>query len=84
MELREDLKPCPFCGTLPTTAINYSRCGGGELRLTYSVVCPRCKITKSLGKESEGKSFKEYINAMNSVITIWNSRVEVDGNLYKR
>ena len=76
MELREDLKPCPFCGTIPTTKINLSRCGAGELELKYSVVCPNCKTVKSLGKESEGKTFKEYINTMNSVITMWNSRVK--------
>ena len=76
MELKEELKPCPFCGTEPKTAINYVRCGGEELTLAYSVFCPACKITKRFVINSEGLSFKEYVEAMNNVIIMWNCRVK--------
>lgn len=73
--MKNTLKPCPFCGEAPITAINYSRCGGGELELIYSVICPSCKISKNVRKESEGKTFDEYIATMDSVIELWNKRI---------
>ena len=72
--MTSNLKPCPFCGETPTTAINYYRCGGGELELKFSVVCPNCKTSKSIYKEVEGKDFGTYIEAMNLAITAWNRR----------
>ena len=70
----QELKPCPFCGETPTTGINYSKCGGGELRLTFSVVCLNCKTVKSVTREVEGKSFDEYVNNMKAAIDLWNRR----------
>ena len=72
--MTSNLKPCPFCGETPITAINYYRCGGGELELKFSVVCPNCKTSKSIYKEVEGKDFGTYIEAMNLAITAWNRR----------
>ena len=70
----KELKPCPFCGEAPTTAVNYYRCGGGELELKFSVICPNCKTSKGIYKEVEGKEFETYIEAMNLAITAWNRR----------
>ena len=77
MKLNEVLKPCPFCGETPTTKVNLSRCGAGELELKYSVVCPKCKTVKTIIIESEGKSFKDHITNMNTTINLWNQRAEV-------
>ena len=73
--MNKELKPCPFCGEAPTTAINYSRCGGGELELVFSVVCPNCKTSKSVRKEVEGKTFDIYVEQMKAAIKKWNRRV---------
>lgn len=70
------LKQCPFCGEKPITAINYSKCGGDELELTFSVFCPECHTSKSIRREVEGGDFEEYIMYMKEVITKWNTRVE--------
>ena len=70
----KELKPCPFCGEDPTTAINYYRCGGGELELKFSVICPNCKTSKGIYREVEGKDFGTYIEAMNLAIAAWNRR----------
>lgn len=70
------LKPCPFCGEKPTTAINYSQVGGGELQLNFSVICPKCKIARRICDDVEGKEFEAYEYYMNKVIDFWNDRVE--------
>lgn len=75
MKLNEILKPCPFCGETPTTRINLSRCGAGELELKYSVVCPKCKTVKDVTVESEGRTFEDYIISMNTAINLWNKRI---------
>lgn len=69
------LKPCPFCGEEPTTAINYSKVGEGELRLNFSVVCPKCRVSRSICEDVEGKKFEVYRFCMNKVIDKWNERV---------
>ena len=73
--MEKGLKRCPFCGTEPTTAINLSKCGGGELRLKFSVVCPNCKTSKGFVREVEGENFGRYIDIMADVINIWNRRI---------
>jgi len=73
---KQGLKPCPFCGEAPTTGINYSKCGGGELKLTFSVVCLNCRTVKSITREVEGKSFGKYIDAMADAIELWNTRAQ--------
>lgn len=70
------LKPCPFCGEAPVTAINYSKCGGGELMLRFSVACPNCKTSKGVTREVEGKTFGRYIDAMADAIKLWNTRTQ--------
>lgn len=72
--MSKKLKPCPFCGETPTTAINYRRVGGGELELEFSVFCPSCKTNKHIIKEVEGKDFETYVEAMDLAITAWNRR----------
>ena len=69
------MKRCPFCGNVPKTAINYSRCGSGELQLRFSVICSQCGVSKHITKEVEGKSFDDYIKIMNEVMDLWNKRV---------
>lgn len=71
----QELKPCPFCGEAPITGINCSKYGGGELKLTFSVVCLNCKTVKSITCEMEGKSFDEYVKNMKAAVDLWNRRV---------
>jgi endogenous inhibitor of DNA gyrase (YacG/DUF329 family) len=70
------LKPCPFCGKEPKTAINYFKVGGGELQLDFSVICPECKIARRVRDDVEGKEFETYEYYMNEAINLWNDRAE--------
>ena len=74
--MEKGLKKCPFCGTEPITAINYTYCGGSELKLQFSVACPQCKASRSVVREVEGKSFGKYVNTMADVIKLWNTRAQ--------
>lgn len=74
--MTEKLKPCPFCGSIPTTAINYRRAGGRELELEFGVICPSCKTGKYIVKEVGNKTFEEYKQFMKDAIIKWNTRYE--------
>lgn len=70
-----NLKPCPFCGTAPTTRIDYVRCGDGKLEMEFAVVCPECRTIKRVIKEVSGVQFEEYNIAMKEAEKLWNQRI---------
>ena len=71
-----DLKPCPFCGTLPKErfSIDSYALNLGKF-IKYSVGCYKDQIEMYDVIEG-GSSFEEVVNVMRKVHKQWNTRVE--------
>lgn len=77
-----ELKPCPFCGALPQSGVEFYESCSAEVRLSAVVKCTGCgvykrKIFKATDKESF-VPFYDYENAFNDVIKEWNRRASDD------
>lgn len=75
MIVNTELKPCPFCGKLPRTNVEWRECGGNDLVLEFSVKCDNCGIKRSYRKDVNNATFSKYVNMMNEAVKLWNERV---------
>ena len=77
-----ELKPCPFCGALPQSGVEFYESHGAEVRLSAVVKCTGCGVSKrKIFKATDNVSFVpfyDYENAFNDVIREWNRRVNDD------
>lgn len=70
-----DLKPCPFCGQIPTTEVRVTQMGGGEDHIDFTVVCGNCGTYKtSRLKLIKTGVFMDAEKAMQEAICAWNRR----------
>ncbi len=71
-----ELKPCPFCGSLPQSGVEFYEICGNEIKLAAVVECTGCGTRKrKIFKATEGTSyvpFDKYDNAFEEVVQIWN------------
>lgn len=76
----EELKPCPFCGSLPHCGVEFYQSCGSEVKLSAVVECTGCGIRKrEVFKATDAITFVpfyDYENAFTKVIEAWNSRAE--------
>ena len=74
-----ELKPCPFCGSIPQCGVEFYDSCGAEVRLSAVVECTGCGIRKrNIFKATVNTSFVpfyDYDNAFAKVIKEWNKRV---------
>lgn len=66
--MNKELKPCPFCGGEPYTAI-----GKDAQFLTLKVACYKCCIKREISFNA-GAKFEDVQAAINEVIELWNWR----------
>ena len=75
------LKPCPFCGSEPKAAIQFSESrSGGEyteewLRAIIFCTNKGCGVSRSVRFKACPNTFEAFDIARNEVIQIWNTRV---------
>lgn len=72
-----ELKPCPFCGDIPTTNVRYWKCGGDELLLNVTVKS-QCGVSRGISLQGNDVPFSEYEDAFATVIDMWNRRAAND------
>lgn len=71
-----NLKPCPFCGSLPQTRVEVASMGGGYDRIDFSVVCDKCGTQKkTVLYTRESKTFADVYKSIELVTEIWNRRM---------
>ena len=73
-----ELKPCPFCGSIPQCGVDFCESRGTEIKLAATVECTGCGIRKrKIFKATVNFSyvpFSDYDNAFEEVIRAWNTR----------
>ena len=77
VENMDNLKPCPFCGTVPKTEVQVTQMGGGEDRVAFSVCCAECGINKTaILVINRSSSFFDVEDAMERAVEAWNRRAK--------
>lgn len=73
----DELKRCPFCGTLPRTEVSVTKMGGNEDHVDFTIHCTNCGINKTVRlKIVAYASFIDVDKAQVEVIKAWNQRAE--------
>lgn len=67
--MTDELKPCPFCGTVPVLRVR--AVGAAEIRIY--VRCGDCDIQKSVSRPPD-IAFERLIEAKEKVVEDWNRR----------
>ena len=71
------LKPCPFCGGLPTTRFRITSFGANSDTVEFSVVCSVCGTSKSVRlKTNKECYFSTVEEAIEKACTLWNTRAK--------
>ena len=74
------LKPCPFCGGEARFRILSNGYAGDDKNITFTAECPKCRISKGLGKNivkyDEDLNILYAIDERPNVIEEWNKRIE--------
>ena len=72
----EDLKRCPFCGSLPITRVYVSRMGTDGDSINFDVKCEKCGAYKSSRLNlCRVAPYVDVEKAMNTTIEKWNMRI---------
>lgn len=78
IEKEKALKPCPFCGQLPTTKVEVTQMGGNKDEISFSVYCPDCKyVVKNIYLDitpSNICNFSKVEETMLKTVNAWNTR----------
>ena len=75
--MTDEIKRCPFCGSLPRTEMSVTKMGGMEDHVDFSIHCTNCGIIKTVRlKIVAYANFVDVDKAMSEVVTAWNQRVE--------
>ena len=73
-----ELKPCPFCGSMPQCGTMFYESRGGEVKLAAVVECTGCGVRKRvIFKASEDMTYVPFFNfdnAFSKVLNEWNRR----------
>lgn len=81
-EKMSDLKPCPFCGSIPQCGTEFYESRGSEVKLAATVECTGCGVRKRvIFKASDPAAyvpFFDFDNAFDDVISKWNMRASDD------
>lgn len=85
--MNENLKPCPFCGEIPISGIEYYDGGSGDnIRLRAVVYCKGCGANKSAIFRATDINLVPFLNyeaAYDKAKKLWNKRsyeVETNGD----
>ena len=74
-----ELKPCPFCGSIPKSGVEFYESCGAELKLSAVVECTGCGVRKQVIFKATDNvifiPFCDYENAFEEVVERWNRRV---------
>lgn len=73
------LKPCPFCGKIPTIRQYASgHSGNGVFFASYELKCEKCKVRFVCNSEFmlENGQPKFIRNGYDEVVSLWNTRAE--------
>ena len=77
-----ELKPCPFCGAIPQSGVEFYESCGTEVKLAAVVKCTGCGVYKKNVFKATGSitfvPFYDYENAFNDVVEAWNGRAKDD------
>lgn len=80
------LKPCPFCGAIPQSGVDFYGSRGTEIKLAAIVECTGCGICKRVIFKATNDvihiPFSDYEEAFNKVTKEWNTRI-IDKELEK-
>lgn len=83
--MNENLKPCPFCGEIPTSGIEYYDGSRTDIRLRAVVYC-KCGANKSVIFRATDINLVPFLNyeaAYDKAKKLWNKRsyeVETNGD----
>ena len=73
-----ELKPCPFCGSIPQCGVAFYESCGTQIKLAATVECTGCGIRKNKIFQATNHisyvPFYDYNNAFEEVIQAWNTR----------
>lgn len=76
--MSEELKPCPFCGSIPNCGVEFCQSSCSDVHLAATVKCISCGVYKrKIFKASESSKlipFMDYENVFEEVIKDWNER----------
>ena len=73
----EELKRCPFCGSIPTTFVQITSMGGGTDAADFAVRCTECGTSKTIRlKIGPDCHFIDVEAAMSKAEAAWNRRAE--------
>lgn len=68
------LEPCPFCGEIPKTKVQFRRSDGGEYRMAAVIQC-ECGTSKSISiYGSDDTPFEVFTDTFDAVTELWNRR----------
>lgn len=74
-----ELRRCPFCGALPTTAVQVTQMGGTTDNVDFSICCTECDTHKTIRlKIATVGCFADVEKAMQQAIEAWNRRAGAD------
>jgi Lar family restriction alleviation protein len=73
--MTDDLKPCPFCGSIDVEAIMHER-KAKEIEIMDFVVCHNCKAHGPTFVKSVPISVYEMMKLCDEAAAAWNHRVE--------
>ena len=77
--MADEIKRCPFCGSLPRTEVCVTKMGGTEDHVDFSVHCTDCGVRKTVRlKIVAYANFIDVDKAESDVINAWNQRAEED------
>lgn len=77
IEVREDLKRCPFCNGLPETSVQVVQMGGDKNVIEFGVYCTECRISKhAYLTYKENACFTDVEEAMKTALKAWNRRAD--------
>ena len=75
--MADEIKRCPFCGSLPRTEVRVTKMGGTEDHVDFSVRCTDCGVSKTVRlRIAAYANFIDVDKAESDVITAWNQRAE--------
>lgn len=73
------LKPCPFCGTVPTIKqFSSGHSGNGVFTASFKIKCEKCKVEFTRNSEFQlvNGQPKFIRNGYDEVVSLWNTRAE--------
>ena len=70
----DKMKPCPFCGGEAKSFVHLDSYASNEVLMSAYVKCSVCGVYQRLRFNATSMQFKDFIDAFNNAIGLWNQR----------